>query len=307
LARVAALTHEQFAYDPRASCICGAALSERERVVEKQVAWGAVRFVRCATCGSWCQSPRISPGLLARWYDSQEYQGSRQRHGSAYVNYLADEPQRIREAHARCSNDLLPRLATRGARVLEIGCATGSVLAALREAGHVVHGIDLSRSFAEAALRFHNLDVKVGDILEPAFPENSFDVVLLFGTMSNLQDIPASVRRIRSLLKPGGTLIFNHPAADSLIARLYGTSHWMFMPSVNTFMTTKGCSEMLERAGFAIVEERTDRQMPSLQKLFNHAKLRGLLPLLERLGVSHAAVPFSFPVPGVRFVRAAAV
>jgi hypothetical protein len=131
-------------------------------------------------------------------------------------------------------------------------------------------------------------------------------MVTLLGTLSNLTDLPAALTRIRGLLRPGGVLVANFPAADSVVARLYGSRFWMFAPSASTFLSAAGCRRALERAGFHVIGTRTDRQMPSLRKLLTHAKLGSLVTILDRLGLAGAALPVPLPVPGIRLVVARA-
>jgi SAM-dependent methyltransferase len=187
---------------------------------------------------------------------------------------------------------------------LEIGCATGSLLAVIREAGHEVAGLDLSRRFADAARQLHGLDVQVGDITDAVLPNGSFSMILMLGTISNLPNLRAALERIRSLLMPGASLVFNFPAADSLVARLYGERYWMFAPSVSTFLTESGCRRALAGAGLEWRQSRTDRQMPSVRKLLTHAKLGGLLHATAKLGLEGAAPVAPLPIPGVRIVWA---
>jgi len=294
----------KFQYVSRPSCVCGRSLDNSSGKITKSFAWGEVQFLECVSCGCWCQSPQIGGECLTAWYDSDEYQGSRDRRGSAYVNYLADETQRIKEAAERFKADLAPYLPGCGGCVLEVGCATGSLLSVIRDVGHEVAGIDLSRRFADAAKQLHGLEVQVADILSAKIPDGSFDMVLLFGTLSNLSDIPRSLRRIHGLLKPGGVLVANYPAADSIVAKLYGERFWMFAPSASTFMTSMGCGLALKQAGFHSVESGLDRQMPSFRKLFTHAKCHALLSVLDAFGLGNKSLPFRLPVPGVRIVRA---
>jgi len=294
----------RFEYMSREACVCGIGLAAGARAVVRDLSWGPIRFVRCETCGSWCQSPQITPRSSAAWYDSEEYQGSIARRGSGYVNYLADEALRLAEARGRLARDMAPCLPARSARVLEIGCATGSVLAVLREAGHEVHGIDLSAAFAAAARQLHGLDVRVSDIASAPFEEDGFDLILMFGTVSNLTALPCALERVRRLLRPEGSVLLNYPDAAALVPRLYGTSFWMFAPSVNTFLTTAGLGQALRNAGLEELWHRTDRQRPSLGKLFNQARCGWALPLLDRLGLQSAPLPLSLPIPGVKLLRA---
>jgi hypothetical protein len=149
---------QRFDYVPCATCVCGHALEDGAPVIEKRFAWGPVRFVRCAACGTRVQAPRIATASVAAWYDSERYQQARGADEGPYLDYLAEEPGRHVEARERYRRDLRALLPARG-RVLEVGCATGSLLACLRDAGHEVIGIELSASFAASAKRLNDLDL----------------------------------------------------------------------------------------------------------------------------------------------------
>jgi SAM-dependent methyltransferase len=284
-------------------CVCGAALPAAPSTIIRPAPWGELRFVRCDDCGTHVQTPTPDGAWLAAWFSSQEYQGGAGRHGSAYHDYRADEASRRIEARERCRRQIARRLRP-GARVLEVGCATGSLLAELRDQGHEVAGIDLSPGFAALARELNDLDLWVGDFLDYPEDRGPFDAVVLLGTISNLRDLDRQLDKISRLLTPDGSLFVNFPATDGWPARLYGRRYWMFAPSVAAFMSRGGCRRALERAGFAIREITTDRQRPSLGKLATHVGLRGALPLLDRLGLSSLAIPVAIPIPGVWFIDA---
>lgn len=293
-----------FIYEERMFCVCGIPLSKVNGVIRKNFAWGNFQFIQCKACSSWCQSPNISATSLKFWYDSDEYQGSQGNNGMGYVNYLGDEKNRRKEAITRYTNDLERYLQGKSKKVLEIGCASGSLLSAIRDAGHEVTGIDLSYRFAEAAKDFYNIEVQIADIIDANLPENYYDMVIMFGTISNLHKIVESLKRIYNLLKPSGVLILNHPSADSVIASIYGSYFWMYAPSVNTFMTSKGLHLALAQAGFHLSEYRTDVQMPSFEKLFKLSGMNLFFPILRLLGLGGKSLPFPLPIPGVKFAQA---
>ncbi len=52
-------------------------------------------------------------------------------------------------------------------------------------------------------------------------PKESFDLALMIGVLHHLEDIPAALRKIRALLKPGGYFVVNEPQpANPLISLL---------------------------------------------------------------------------------------
>jgi SAM-dependent methyltransferase len=296
----------RFEFEPRSECVCGSPLANGRHAVTKAFAAGDVRFTACPSCGSWCQSPIVSAQTLARWIDSQEYQGSRERPGVAYADYAADENNRIVEARGRYARDLAPILKP-GSRVLEIGCASGSLLSVIRSHGHPVTGVDLSASFAQAAKSLHDLKVRVGDFLDLELPLRHFDAVLAIGTVSNFRDLARCLARCRELLAPGGALVFNFPDADSRWVRLvYRDRSWMFTPSVSTFMTARGCIGAVSRAGFEGIRVAQDVQRPSLRKLLHHGRAGFLLRAMAGAGLADARLPIALPAPSVRLLIARA-
>ena len=279
----------------RERCICGTPVAIDAPVVRRRGAWGLVQFQRCASCGSWLQSPQATREVLAAWYESDSYSGSE---GSAYVDYLSDEPARRREAKSR-ARSLLPLLPP-GRPVLEIGCGTGSRIAALREPGFPVRGIDLSSTFVAAARKIHGLDVEVADVADVPLPRSHFGAILMFGTISNLPDLVPTLHKVRAALVPDGVLVANFPDARSWPARVYGDAHWMFALSVAQFLTGTGLQRALSATGFDLVLQTRDRQRPSLRKLLRHMRVpvRMIRCLPQELLALGSLVPV--PIPGVR-------
>lgn len=290
----------EFEFAPRSECVCGARLITQSPYLRKIFTWGEVCFRRCPSCESWCQDPQITVPSIAAWYDSDLYQGSEKKVGQFYANYLAEEPNRAREAQARWTRELAPMLGKRAANILEIGCATGSLLSAARDQGHQVHGIDLSVRFASFAKEINNLNVEVTDIAQARFTQASFDLILLFGTVSNIPSLQENLRKVHEWLKPGGHVVGNFPAADSWSARILRHRYWMYAPSVNTFLSSLGCQRALTRAGFGKIQIFRDVQQPSWNKLAIHSRIPGSLRFARLLRLQGKSIPFPLPIPGIR-------
>lgn len=294
---------QKFDFDSRPDCICGASLDNATSMVERNLPQGKVTFRRCGTCGTYIQSPCLTPLSLTTWYNSADYQGGGKTLGAGYLDYARGERQRRAEARQRYRRDLAPYLPP-SARVLEIGAASGALLAEVREHGHVPMGCDLSSVFAESAHQHYGLDVSVCDWLDLDIPDSSLDAIILLGTVSNLASLYTSLEKVRRKLKPDGFIFFNFPASDGWPAKLYGRRMWMFTPSVMQFMTCRGMQLVLEKADLQVEWQGMDRQSPTLSKLIGHARLGFLYPLIDRAGLSDAAPPFGVPLPGIVAVRA---
>jgi len=289
-----------FEYVEIQACVCGEPVPQSGRTHERQFAWGAVRYVRCPTCKTWMQSPRISDASRRRWFDSEAYQAAGTTGDGAYLDYASDEEQRVQEARWRYGNDLASALPRR-ARILEVGCATGSFTSVLRDAGHEVLGIDVSAEFISMGQRLYpQSDLRSEDFSSLESPPQSFDAVIALGTAITLPDFRAFVQRCHVLLKPGGLLYVNVPISNAWLARIYGASHSTVGPSVAARLSQRGCQMALEAEGFEIERERMDRQMPTLSKILSYLGLRSLFPAAKRLSIASFAAPMALPALGVR-------
>jgi len=96
---------------------------------------------------------------------------------------------------------------------LDFGCATG--IKTLELAGDVreIQGIDISPKMVAAAKRnavkreVQNVNFAQATIFERRFEEEAFDVILAFGILHLLKNLPQALQRINELLKPGGWFI----------------------------------------------------------------------------------------------------
>ncbi|WP_439657352.1 class I SAM-dependent methyltransferase [Lentzea sp. HUAS TT2] len=113
----------------------------------------------------------------------------------------------VRAAWARLLLPLVPAASS----VVDLGCGTGSLSVLLAEAGHDVHGLDLSAQMVNAARAKASsagvaVEFVVGDAAHPPWAE-AFDVVLARHVLWALPDPAAALAAWVSLLRPGGVLL----------------------------------------------------------------------------------------------------
>jgi len=104
----------------------------------------------------------------------------------------------------------------RDREVLDVGCGLGHGTAALAAAGATrAVGMDISDDAVRAAReRFGDIaEFVVGDLVEPAFDENSFDVVACFETIAQVGDPERALNELRRILRPEGVLLISAPNA----------------------------------------------------------------------------------------------
>lgn len=105
-----------------------------------------------------------------------------------------------------------------GRRVLDAGCGSGPLTAALREKGATVSGFDLSPSMIDLARERlgEDTDLQVADLGERLpYEDDSFDVVVCSLALHYLKDWEAPLTELRRILRSGGRLVVSvpHPVA----------------------------------------------------------------------------------------------
>ncbi|MEU4201718.1 class I SAM-dependent methyltransferase [Streptomyces sp. NPDC039022] len=113
--------------------------------------------------------------------------------------------------------DFLPLLPTAPARVADIGAGTGRDAAALATLGHEVLAVEPVPELRRVARRLHPspsihwLADSLPDLARLEGEAGSFDLVLLSAVWMHLEepDRPAAMRRLHTLLAPGGRLLIS--------------------------------------------------------------------------------------------------
>lgn len=147
--------------------------------------------------------------------------------------------------------------------MLDIGSGKGHFLAAAREAGWDVTGIDLSAEAASYTRHRYGIDVTVGDIAELDLGDR-FDVVTLWHVLEHLPRPGEQLERCHSLLRSGGRLVVSVPNGASLQARL-SRAHWLHLdvPRHIFHFDGRSLAMLLAKHGFEV--ERKDTFYPEME------------------------------------------
>ncbi|PWB82228.1 MAG: hypothetical protein C3F08_00160 [Candidatus Methylomirabilota bacterium] len=155
---------------------------------------------------------------------------------------------------------LIPQTAS---TILDVGCGTGALGAALKQARSVrVIGVEIDPVAAEAARRVLD-DVYVGDIESLEWPREaaSFDAVVLADILEHLRDPWGLLGRLAPLLAPEGRLIASLPNIRhwSVLGGLL-EGEWTYLPAgildhghLRFFTRTSGRA-LIESAGFRVMQ-----------------------------------------------------
>lgn len=134
-----------------------------------------------------------------------------------------------------------------GSEVLDVGCSTGHVIAALPD-DYERTGADVSSGAVELARSLRpGIQFVEAPVEALPFADGSFDCVLALDLLSQkgVDDERRALREIRRVLRPGGVLVVQVPAYEWLRSGYDDAS-----PSTARRYTARRLEALLERAGF---------------------------------------------------------
>jgi SAM-dependent methyltransferase len=166
-------------------------------------------FYKCKLCGH----------FSADSYDPAQY--------AEYYASLSDDYHSCHDDDQFRYKQILPiRPKQSVARVLDIGCGTGTFLAMFpRDVERF--GIEPSRIAAGQA-RAKGIEVVQYDDLAKPELRNTFDLVTAIDVVEHLADLQGFRRHLTTALRPGGTVILLTGNAESRPAQLLGP-HWSYL------------------------------------------------------------------------------
>ncbi len=195
--------------------------------------------------------------------------------------------------------EIYRHLVSPGLHVLEVGCGTGDLLAALRPARGV--GIDFSPAMVELGSRRHpelTLLCQEASTLEL---DEVFDVVILSDLVNDLWDIQSVLERLHSVTTPRSRILVNFQSRlwelPLRLAEVLGLARPLLRQN---WVERKDLENLLRLAGFTTVRRFTDilwpMGTPLIAPLCNRYLAR--LPLLRHLCLTNVVV--ARPAPARR-------
>lgn len=101
---------------------------------------------------------------------------------------------------------------------LEVGCGEGRVCRDLAARGHDVTGVDASPTLLSAAREAQpDAEFLLADAAALPFANESFELVVAYNSLMDVQDMPGAVCEAARVLKPGGRFCVSvvHPLSDA--------------------------------------------------------------------------------------------
>jgi len=156
-------------------------------------------------------------------------------------------------------------LVPEGLRVLDLGCGTGRMLAALKPARGV--GVDISTNMIEIARRdFPDLEFVVGDIEDSAVVSSltgPFDVIVLSDTIGTLEDCQATFERLHGLCTPDTRLVVAYYSRLWEPVLRVGELIGQKMPILQqNWLSTGDIANLLRLADFDVIKREWRQLLP---------------------------------------------
>ncbi len=249
------------------------------------------QIVRCSRCGLMRADPPGPPAHLEveSWPDDPTWD----------VEVKAPqrcEKERLQVRDFRRTLEALDRLHPNRGRLVEVGSSYGYLLAACRDDGWDVLGVEPDINGCKHSAK---LGVQaVHGILESAhLPSASADVVVTLHVIEHVPDPMGLLREAWRILRPGGHLVVETPRYDSLMFRLLGRRERSMRCDGHVwFFTVPTLRRACELAGFTV--DRTQfpgRSLTLDRRAFNLAIVaRGgrfrPVDAARRAGLQHVSI-----------------
>ena len=216
----------------------------------KNNAGAAYPIARCRACKSAFVWPRPDSRVISALYASP----ANQINGKANGVYVPSA-----EADAKRFFDRFSSTMARGA-LLDIGAGEGFASVEAVRRGFKVRACEPSphaaRIFAEK-MGFEP-DSSFFDADYARKSRSSFDAALLSHVLEHIPDPNSFVENIRTILKPGGSLIVAVPLFGSILTLLMGKRDFFVTPPVHlTYFSLAGLTGLLHRNGFQVAASFT--------------------------------------------------
>jgi 2-polyprenyl-3-methyl-5-hydroxy-6-metoxy-1,4-benzoquinol methylase len=172
-------------------------------------------YGECRACGTLVYLKEMLPEQLLVRSDESDF------YGKKYWLEHQQEDFGHADIHSRARSDLTERnlhwlkalLKYRlpPADVLELGCAHGSFVALMRQAGYQGSGVEMSPWVVTFGEETFGVPISVGPIESLEIKSGSLDVIALMDVLEHLPDPTTTMHRCLELLKPDGLLLIQTP------------------------------------------------------------------------------------------------
>jgi SAM-dependent methyltransferase len=217
--------------------------------------YGLSDLVRCGACGTEALHPQPSDDRLGEIY-GDDY----------YAPWGLDADASVQPMKESTFTWVLSRWPLpAGARILDLGCATGFLLALAARSGLVPFGVDLNPAAIEQCrAKVPEATVHHGTLADHPFPEVDFDAVYMVDFLEHVREPAKELAMVRERLSRQGAAVISLPCLDSLTRKAMGLRWTQYREEHLTYFTRGGLEHLLHETGFEVVENRPTRKTLTL-------------------------------------------
>jgi SAM-dependent methyltransferase len=237
--------------------LCCSGTAAREAAVER-----GFTYRRCDACEVLFLDPMPDPAELVRRYGCS--------HGETFDRGADRTLSYERTLEARRRWELVGPRIRPGGLVVELGCGSGHFLAAAREAGRRVVGLEIGDEAIRLGREELGLDVRGGTLDD--LPEEA-DAVVAFNVLSHLIDPEETLQQARRRLRGDGLLVLETGNVAELPARRFPP---LGAPEHVLHYGERSVRRLLDRAGFRV--ERVERRNVEWQRSLLELRAQGRRP-----------------------------
>ena len=249
---------------------------------------------KCHSCGSLTVDPMPSEAERKAFYAEAYFSGNAE--GGGYASYNADKIA-TRSTYEKML-DLLEPYRAPGAKMIDIGAASGMFVKWAQERGWDAIGQDISSAAAQMA---SENGVVVQTIPVEQIPVSTYAAVTALDVIEHVDQPRQFLRSLLNGLVPGGVILINTPDAESVLGRvLRHRWHAVCPPEHVVLFSKKSLIQLVEQEGNDVVWVGRIPKTFRLSYIFSTAarwlNLKAMLRI-ENWLKKHPKADISLPLP----------
>jgi 2-polyprenyl-3-methyl-5-hydroxy-6-metoxy-1,4-benzoquinol methylase len=183
-------------------------------VTDNAVSKESFVIVECENCSFKFTNPRPDINSIGKYYESEEYIS----HSNIKTGIINRAYHVVRSITTKQKVELINRNSSAKGAVLDYGCGTGIFLAACKNDGWEIRGIEPNDKAREEATN------QTGEIIAKDLQDiagEKFEVITLWHVLEHIHTLNETLAELIDQLQDDGTMIIAVPNADSHDAQLY--------------------------------------------------------------------------------------
>ncbi|MFC3416504.1 class I SAM-dependent methyltransferase [Algoriphagus hitonicola] len=194
-------------------CKSGHFLNDRE-IIDLAVSKETFVLCKCSQCQLLFTNPRPNQDEIAPYYEFPEYY-SHQDSNSTLTEKIYNQ---VRNINIQKKIKLIESLIPKGS-ILDFGCGTGTLLAALKTKGWSINGIELNKKARKKASEI--TQEKIVKTLDDLELNSKVDIITLFHVLEHVHELRKTIKNLKKSLNKNGYLLFAVPNHQSYEAKKY--------------------------------------------------------------------------------------